>query len=110
MVLRKFDVNKDGKLSAEELLPALQSLGLNPSNSDIKKLIDAADKDGDGLVNYNDDEFTALLDELGDVPYDEVMEAFMFLDKNGDGTISSEELRELVMNHGEPMSQVSKCH
>ncbi len=33
---RKFDVNNDGKLSADELKPALRSLGFNPRDSDVQ--------------------------------------------------------------------------
>ena len=103
---RKFDVNNDGKLSAEELMPALQSLGFNATEEDVKKIMDAADNDGDGMIEYKSDEFVALLDELDDEPMDKVLEAFQFLDKNGDGQISTEELRLLVTTHGNPMSQV----
>ena len=103
---RKFDVNNDGKLSAEELMPALQSLGFNATEEDVKKIMDAADNDGDGMIEYKSDEFVALLDELDDEPMDKVLEAFQFLDKNGDGQISAEELRLLVTTHGNPMSQV----
>ena len=99
-------MNNDGKLSAEELMPALQSLGFNATKDDVKKIMDAADNDGDGMIEYESDEFVALLDELDDEPMDKVLEAFQFLDKNGDGQISAEELRLLVTTHGNPMSQV----
>jgi len=102
---KKFDVNNDGKLSAEELMPALQSLGFNATKDDVKKIMDAADNDGDGMIEYESEEFVALLDELDDEPMDKVLEAFQFLDKNGDGQISAEELRLLVTTHGNPMSQ-----
>ena len=46
-----------------------------------------------------------LLDELDDDD-DKVLAAFEFLDKDGSGTISAEELRHLLMNHGDgQMSQ-----
>ena len=76
---RKYDVNNDGKLSEEELLPALQSLGFNPTKADVKRLMEAADSNGDGMIEYDSDEFIALLEELEDEPYDQVMEAFKYL-------------------------------
>ena len=103
---RKFDVNNDGKLSEQELLPALQSIGFNPTKDDIKRLIDAADDDNDGMIDYANQEFVALLQELEDEPYNQVLEAFEYLDKDGDGVISADELRALVSNHGDPMSEV----
>eukprot|EP00092_Neocalanus_flemingeri_P067053 GFUD01081778.1.p1 GENE.GFUD01081778.1~~GFUD01081778.1.p1 ORF type:complete len:149 (-),score=57.02 GFUD01081778.1:133-579(-) len=102
---KKFDINSDGKLSSGELMPALQSLGFDPTNDDIKRIMDAADNDGDGMIEYESGEFVALLDELEDEPYDKVLEAFKFLDKNGDGQISADELRQLVTTHGSPMSE-----
>eukprot|EP00090_Calanus_glacialis_P002215 TRINITY_DN11663_c0_g1_i1.p1 TRINITY_DN11663_c0_g1~~TRINITY_DN11663_c0_g1_i1.p1 ORF type:complete len:149 (-),score=53.08 TRINITY_DN11663_c0_g1_i1:52-498(-) len=102
---KRFDVNSDGKLSAEELMPALQSLGFDPTQEDVKKLMDAADNDGDGMIEYESEEFVALLDELDDEPLDKVLEAFKFLDKNGDGQISADELRQLVTKFGTPMSE-----
>ena len=89
-------------------MPALQSLGFNPTKADVKRLMEAADSDGDGMIEYDTEEFIALLEELEDEPYDEVMEAFKYLDKDGDGLISSEELKRLVTSHGEPMSEVEK--
>ena len=70
--------------------------------------MEAADSDGDGMIEYDTEEFIALLEELEDEPYDQVMEAFKYLDKDGDGLISSEELKRLVTSHGEPMSEVEK--
>ena len=108
IIFRKFDVNNDGKLSEEELLPALQSIGFNPSKADIKRLIDAADNDNDGMIDYANQEFVALLEELEDEPYNQVLEAFEYLDKDGDGIITADELRALVSNHGDPMSKVKE--
>ena len=87
-------------------MPALQSIGFNPTRADIKRLIAAADEDGDGMIEYDSQEFITLLEELEDEPYDQVLAAFEYLDKDGDGLISAEELRDLVMNHGEKMTQV----
>ncbi|XP_023329478.1 neo-calmodulin [Eurytemora carolleeae] len=98
---KKFDVNNDGKLSADELKPALRSLGFNPRDSDVQRLIAAADTNGDGVIEYDNQEFMDLLSELDDDPMsNELLEAFQFLDKDGNGYISSEELRALVTNHG----------
>ena len=81
VLFRQFDVNKDGRLSKEELLPALQSIGYNPTKSDIKRIIDAVDDNGDGLIAYESKEFVSLLQELEDEPYDHVLAAFKHFDK-----------------------------
>ena len=58
------------------------------------------------MIDYANQEFVALLQELEDEPYNQVLEAFEYLDKDGDGVISADELRALVSNHGDPMSEV----
>merc|ERR1712038_1366142 len=95
---KKFDKNKDGKLSAAELKPALQSIGFNPTDKDVAALIAAADDDGDGAIEYERGEFI------------KVLAAFQFLDKDGSGTISAEELRNLLMNHGDGQMSLEEAN
>ncbi|CAN1278541.1 Calmodulin-like protein 30 [Linum perenne] len=56
---RTFDVNGDGRISAEELLQVLRQLGERCSIDDCRRMVRAVDNDGDGLVNM--DEFTAMM-------------------------------------------------
>jgi len=86
-------------------MPALQSIGFNPTEEDVAQLINAADTDGDGYIEYKDGEFMKLLDELDDADDDTVEQAFKTLDKDGSGKISASELRELVTTHGNPMTE-----
>ena len=104
---RKFDVNNDGKLSKEELVPALQSIGFNPTKSDIKRILDAADTDDDGFIVYDSEEFVGLLQELEDEPYDRVLEAFQHFDKDDNGVIDAKELRNILTTTGDPLTEVS---
>ena len=48
----QFDLNGDGVLSAEELRQAMLRFGENMSIDDIRQMIEAADDNGDGVVDY----------------------------------------------------------
>ncbi|XP_074646395.1 uncharacterized protein LOC141902522 [Tubulanus polymorphus] len=58
-VFRVFDKNKDGKISVDELYGVLVKLGENITYDEAKEMIDEADTDRDGFVNYT--EFKAIL-------------------------------------------------
>lgn len=89
------------------MVPALQSIGYNPTKSDIKRIMDAADTDDDGLIVYDSEEFVALLQELEDEPYDRVLEAFKYFDKDDNGVIDSKELRNILTTTGDPLTEVA---
>merc|ERR1711872_936183 len=59
---KRFDADKNGKLSADELVPALRSLGFNPKKDDIDRIMAAADKNDDGFIEYDDEEFRQFLE------------------------------------------------
>lgn len=49
-----YDLDKNGVISATELLAVLKRLGENCSLSDCRKMINQVDKDGDGNVNFEE--------------------------------------------------------
>ncbi|KAL8230005.1 hypothetical protein R6Q57_014905 [Mikania cordata] len=54
-----FDIDKNGLITAEELLDVLKSLGENCTITDSRKMIAGADLDGDGMINF--DEFKDMM-------------------------------------------------
>ena len=56
---RVFDTNGDGYISEEELKQALLNLGEQLTGSELKDMIKAADKDGNGKIDYA--EFVAMM-------------------------------------------------
>lgn len=49
-----FDTSKDGQINLAELKAATRNLGQKLSNDDIKRMLAAADKNGDGVVNFEE--------------------------------------------------------
>ncbi|CAH1439420.1 unnamed protein product [Lactuca virosa] len=54
-----FDIDKNGLITAEELRDVLVSLGEECTIADSQKMIAGADRDGDGMINF--DEFKVMM-------------------------------------------------
>ncbi|KAJ6813014.1 calcium-dependent protein kinase 20-like isoform X1 [Iris pallida] len=89
----KMDINKNGKITLEELKHGLHKLGHKITDADVKILMDAADVDGNGTLDYG--EFVAVSIHIQKIGNDEhLRKAFAFFDQNKSGYIEIEELRE----------------
>ncbi|GFQ00494.1 probable calcium-binding protein cml25 [Phtheirospermum japonicum] len=100
-VFKKFDVNGDGKISGSELGSIMGSLGHSATEEELNNMIREVDSDGDGFINLN--EFIEL--NTKDIDYDEVLEdlkdAFQVFDIDKNGSISAEELQDVLQSLGE---------
>ncbi|KAK4780095.1 hypothetical protein SAY87_016201 [Trapa incisa] len=86
------DTSKKGKINLNELKDGLQKLGQSVSDPELKILMEAADVDGDGVLDYA--EFVTVTIQLKKMTNDEHLHrAFSFFDQNNDGFIGYEELR-----------------
>ncbi|KAL2321925.1 hypothetical protein Fmac_026304 [Flemingia macrophylla] len=85
------DTDKDGKVSYEELKAGLQKVGSQLAEPEIKMLMEVADVDGNGVLDYG--EFVAVTIHLQRMENDEhFRKAFMYFDKDGSGYIELDEL------------------
>ncbi|KAL4238012.1 Calmodulin-3 [Mactra antiquata] len=101
-----FDKDGDGTINSSELGTAMRAMGVNPTQGELDGMIKEVDQDGNGTIDFK--EFCEMmekkLEESGDQE-EEMREAFKVFDKDGSGTISAEELRHVMVNMGEQLTE-----
>ncbi|KAH7665551.1 Non-specific serine/threonine protein kinase protein [Dioscorea alata] len=109
-MFQSMDINNTGRLTLEELKYGLHKLGHQIADADAKILMDAADVDGNGTLDYG--EFVAVSIHLRKIGNDEHLhKAFAYFDRDKSGYIEIEELREcladdLEANHEEVINAI----
>ncbi|XP_015171352.1 PREDICTED: neo-calmodulin-like isoform X6 [Polistes dominula] len=100
-----FDKDEDGTITMAELGVVMRSLGQRPSDTELRDMVNQVDQDGNGTIEFN--EFLQMMSKKmkGADGKDELREAFRVFDKNKDGLISSKELRHVMTNLGEKLSE-----
>ncbi|KAG9452463.1 hypothetical protein H6P81_005367 [Aristolochia fimbriata] len=106
-IFRTFDRNNDGSLTQLELGSLLRSLGLKPSSTQLDALIQKADINSNGLVEFS--EFVSLVapDLLpAKSPYTEeqLRQLFRLFDRDGNGYITAAELAHSMAKLGHALT------
>ncbi|XP_060074910.1 calmodulin-A-like [Ylistrum balloti] len=100
------DIDKDGRLSVEELIKWHHSVGLNPTQEEVQTLLAECDADGSTYIEF--DEYKDKLKTRMDAAVNErdaLMDAFRTLDKKGDGTVSYRTLRTVLSGTGDVLEE-----
>ena len=101
-----FDANGNGYITTQELAQAMRQLGQNPTNKEIKEMIAKVDANNDGKLNF--EEFKSMMVEKMKLPADtekEMKDAFRMFDRDGNGFVSAAELKHIMTNLGEKLSE-----
>ncbi|WOL19526.1 hypothetical protein Cni_G28324 [Canna indica] len=106
-IFRSFDRNNDGSLTQLELGSLLRCLGLKPSTDQLDAIIQKADTNSNGLIEFS--EFVALVSpELvaAKSPYTEeqLCRLFKLFDRDGDGYITAAELAHSMAKLGHALT------
>ncbi|KMZ63815.1 putative Calcium-dependent protein kinase [Zostera marina] len=98
-MFKTIDTDNDGIISCEELKIGIAKSGSQLADSEVQLLIEAVDSNGKGKLDYG--EFVAAYLHLQRMANDEhLRRAFSFFDKDGNGYIEPEELREALVEEG----------
>ena len=99
-----FDKDGDGTVTTKELGTVMRSLGQNPTEAELQDMINEVDADGNGTIDFP--EFLSLMArKMKDTDTEEeLVEAFKVFDRDGNGFISAAELRHVMTNLGEKLT------
>ncbi|KAF2298465.1 hypothetical protein GH714_023666 [Hevea brasiliensis] len=97
------DKDGDGRITFEELATAIKSLEENPTE-ELQSMINEVDVNGNGTIEFG--EFLNLMARKmkESEAEEELKEAFKVFDKDQDGYISPNELRHVMINLGEKLT------
>ena len=99
-----FDKDGDGSITSKELGTVMRSLGQNPTEHELQDMIAEIDAQGSGSIGFP--EFLTLMArKMKDTDNEQdIVEAFKVFDKDGNGFISAAELRHVMTNLGEKLT------
>ncbi|XP_075639970.1 calcium-dependent protein kinase 29-like isoform X2 [Castanea sativa] len=98
-MFNNMDTDKSGTITLEELKIGLTRLGSRLSETEIKQLMDAADVDKNGIIDYS--EFITATMHRHKLERDEhLYKAFKYFDQDDSGFITREELRKAMTQYG----------
>ena len=91
-----FDKDQSNNIETEELKDAMRALGVQLNKEDLKTLMEKADKDGSGAIDF--EEFLALMVQRIQYqnPKLEISKAFRMYDDDEGGTIDFNNLRKVA--------------
>ena len=100
-VFKLFDTDGSGAISHIELGNVLRQLGQNPTDQELKNLVEEVDIDGSGQIEFN--EFVQMMGRMleEDEENDDFREPFDMFDTDGDGHISMMDIKRVINNLGE---------
>ncbi|MCD9644042.1 Calcium-dependent protein kinase 20 [Datura stramonium] len=98
-MFKMIDADNSGHITLEELKKGLERVGSNLNDSEIVSLMQAADIDNSGTIDYG--EFIAAMLHLNKIQKEDHMyAAFSYFDEDGSGYITHDELQNVCDKFG----------
>jgi len=102
-----FDTRGDGMIPASQVGEVLRALGQNPTEADVRRLTQQSNQKTEGRVSF--ETFLPILQAVSAKKItdtvDDFIEGLRHFDKDGNGFISSAELRHMLTSLGEKMTE-----
>merc|ERR1711909_161994 len=97
-----------GAIGVETIGNILRMMGVKVKEADLKEIVDEVDDDGSGMLEF--EEFTELaakflIEEDEEELKNELKEAFRIYDKDGQGFITNEVLKEILREIGPKLTE-----
>uniref|UniRef100_A0A0D9WKB3 non-specific serine/threonine protein kinase n=1 Tax=Leersia perrieri TaxID=77586 RepID=A0A0D9WKB3_9ORYZ len=97
-MFKSLDTDNSGTITLEELRAGLPKLGTKISESELRQLMEAADVDGNGSIDYV--EFISATMHMNRLEKDDhIYKAFGYFDKDHSGFITVDELEEALKKY-----------
>lgn len=99
-----FDKDGDGTITTKELGAVMRSLGQNPTEEELQDMIYEVEAEGNETIDFS--EFLTMMAKMlnnTDIGED-MRQAFRVFDKDGDGLVNAAELRHVMANLGEKLT------
>uniref|UniRef100_A0A8C4ZQ47 EF-hand domain-containing protein n=1 Tax=Gadus morhua TaxID=8049 RepID=A0A8C4ZQ47_GADMO len=99
-----FDTDGTGTIDVKELKVAMRALGFEPKKEEIKKMIADIDKQGSGMIDFND--FLSMMTpKMSEKDFtEEILKAFRLFDDDCTGRISFKNLKRVAKELGENLT------
>jgi len=100
-----FDLDKDGYITPKELAQVMKSLNYDSSETQVEGLFADVHGGRNGKIGF--EEFITLMNKRNKEidPEEEVINAFKVFDREGNGTISSIDLKYLMTTLGDKITE-----
>jgi len=98
-----YDRDGSGKISCKELGTVVRSLGLNPTDQDVDKVASTLIKGN----SFSFDDLCRAMSKLKSEPRfeeEDIRDAFKVFDRDGNGFVNAAELRHVMTNLGEKLT------
>ena len=104
-IFDKYDSNKDGNVNSDELANILKAININVSDEEIKEIIEEIELEGNNEINFEN--FVSIVNrrEKDVDTEEEVLKAFKFFDKEGNGLININDLKYIMINVSKNLSE-----
>ncbi|RLM99394.1 calcium-dependent protein kinase [Panicum miliaceum] len=98
-MFKSMDSDNSGTITVDKLRRGLAKKGTKLSEAEVQQLMDAADADGNGTIDY--EEFITTTMHMNRMDRDEhLYTAFQYFDKDNSGYITMEELEQALREKG----------